>query len=92
MWYERSLPINQNRQKLHTDGTPGKSQFKEGVDADKITQDAWQNGTPKFDKNGKIIGKVKEYKDEVGTAGQKSVDTRFSRKHGVHGFPSNKSE
>ncbi len=77
---------------MHTDGTEGKSQFKDSVDADNVVQDAWQNGTPKFNKNGKLIGKVKQYKDKVGTQGQTSVDTRFSRKKGVHGFPSNKKE
>ena len=88
----KNPPINQNRQKLHTNGTEGKSQFKDSVDADNLVQDAWRNGTPKFNKNGKLIGKVKEYKDTVGTQGQTSVDTRFSRKHGVHGFPSKKKE
>jgi len=39
-----------------------------------------------------LIGKVKEYKDEVGTEGQKAVDVRFSTKKGIHGFPSNKKE
>jgi len=88
----KNPPINQDRQKLHTNGTEGKSQFKDNVDADNLVQDTWKNGTPKFNKNGEFIGKVKQYKDEVGTQGQKSVDTRFSRKKGVHGFPSNKSE
>lgn len=77
---------------MHTNGTEGKSQFKNRVDADNLVQDAWRNGTPKFNKNGKFIGKVKQYTNEVGTQGQTSVATRFSRKHGVHGFPSNKLE
>lgn len=89
---EKNPPINSNRQELHTNGVEGKSQFKDGVDASNLVLDAWRNGTPKFNKNGKLIGKVKQYRDEVGTQGQTSVDTRFSRKHGVHGFPSNKKE
>ncbi|MCW8127427.1 SpvB/TcaC N-terminal domain-containing protein [Microbulbifer halophilus] len=88
----KSPPINRARQRLHTGGTPGKSQFKEGVDVENVVKDAWRNGTPRFNKNGKLIGKVKQYNDQVGAEGQTSVDVRFSRKHGIHGFPSNKTE
>ena len=55
-------------------------------------KDAWLNGTPQFNKNGDLIEKVKEYKSTIGTDGQKSVDVRFSREKGIHGFPSNKKE
>jgi len=88
----KNPPINQNRQVLHTNGTPGKSQFRSDVNVDSIVNDAWRNGTPQFNQNGQFIGKVKQYNDPVGTQGQTSVDVRFSQKNGIHGFPSNKHE
>jgi RHS repeat-associated protein len=88
----KNPPINQSRQKLHTDGTKGKSQFKDGVDVDNIVEDAWRNGEPQFNSKGEFIGKVKQYDSEVGTQGQKSIDVRFNGSLGIHGFPSNKVE
>ncbi|NOT12100.1 MAG: hypothetical protein HOP23_09765 [Methylococcaceae bacterium] len=85
-------PINWHRQRIHTDGTQGKSQFKSNVDVEKVVEDAWRNGEPQFNSKGEFIGKVKQYNDEIGTQGQKSVDVRFSSEKGVHGFPSNKVE
>ena len=88
----KNPPINTNRQILHTDGTDGKSQFRQGTNVENVVHDTWQNGTPRFNSNGDLIGKLKTYKDTVGTEGQKTVDVRFSKKHGIHGFPSNKIE
>jgi RHS repeat-associated protein len=87
----KNPPINKDRQNLHANGVKG-SQFKEGVDVDNLVQDAWHTGTPEFNKNGKLIGKVKTYKNAVGEGGQKSVDVRFNRKKGIHGFASNKND
>jgi len=86
----KNPPINRPRQTLHTDGTAGKSQFKPGLDSDNLVKDAWLNGTPLFDKNGDLIGKLKEYSTTIGTLGEKSIDVRFSRRKGIHGFPSRK--
>ncbi|MDP1560253.1 MAG: polymorphic toxin-type HINT domain-containing protein, partial [Pirellulaceae bacterium] len=86
----KNPPINRPRQELHTNGTVGKSQFLQGLDADNLVQDAWLNGTPQFNQNRDLIGKIKEYTNAIGALGEKSIDVRFSRKKGIHGFPSRK--
>ncbi len=88
----KNPPINKSRQLLHTDGRAGKSQFKDNIDVDKLVEDAWHTGTPQFNTNGDFIGKVKKYKDALGQNGEKSIDVRFNRKKGIHGWPSNKVE
>jgi len=83
--------INWGRQALHMNGTPNKTQFKEGTNAaqvSKLVKDAWRNGVPYYGKGKGIIGKVKVYRDVVGPDGQKAIDVRFSRKNGIHSWPS----
>jgi hypothetical protein len=79
------------RQKLHTTGTPGKSQFKPGVDAESVTRTAWEQGKPVFDKKGKFLGKRFTFKDPVGTSpagyDQHSVFVHWSPTKGIHGVP-----
>ena len=86
-------PINKNRQRLHSNGRAGKSQFKQGLDVDHLVKDAWHTGKPVFDKNGRFIHKIKTYKVQVGALShQRSIKVSFSRKNGIHGWPSSTVE
>jgi hypothetical protein len=60
-------PINKGRQLLHTNGTPGKDQFYSHVDADNLTKQAWEMGTPYYDKNEKLRGKLFDFGFKIGT-------------------------
>ncbi|MCB1771490.1 MAG: hypothetical protein KDJ31_17610 [Candidatus Competibacteraceae bacterium] len=79
------------RQKLHTNGTLGKSQFKPGIDAESVTRTAWEQGTPVFDKNGKFLGKRFTFKHPIGTSpsghNQHSIFVHWSPTKGIHGVP-----
>jgi hypothetical protein len=86
-------PINEDRQKLHINGTFGKSQFLPHLDVDNIVMDTWKTGTSLFDDNGKFIGKIKTYAHRIGTLpGQNSVKVTFSREKGIHGWPTSRQE
>jgi hypothetical protein len=90
-WYDEiDPPINKHRQVLHTNGTPGKSQFQPDIDVEEIVHDAWANGKPVFNKNGEFINKVKEYPFQVGTVpGQNSIKVSYRNKPpSIHGWPS----
>lgn len=79
------------RQALHTNGTPGKSQFKPTVNAEHVTRTAWEQGVPVFDKNGQFLGKRFTFEKAVGTSpsgyDQHSVFVHWSPNHGIHGVP-----
>ncbi len=83
-------PIS-SRQKLHVDGTPGKSQFNPGVDVEGVVRTAWEGGTPVFDKNGKFLGKRFTFDTPIGTSPsghpQNSIFVHWSPNHGIHGVP-----
>ncbi len=87
----RHPPISP-RQRLHTDGTPGKSQFKPGVDANSVTRTAWEQGVPVFDRNGKFLGKRFTFQGKpIGTSpsghDQWSIFVHWSPTRGIHGVP-----
>ena len=83
------------RQKLHANGTPGKSQFKPGIDAEGATKMAWEQGTPVFDKNGKFLGKRFTFEKPVGTSptgyDQNTVFVHWSPTKGIHGVPTTRT-
>lgn len=86
----RNAPINERRQVLHENGTPGKSQWVPSVDSRELTQRAWAMGKPVF-RNNIMIGKKFAFDRAVGMVNGKptaTVQVRFSRRRGIHGFPS----
>ncbi|MBX9654210.1 hypothetical protein K2Y11_11380 [bacterium] len=89
----RNPPISP-RQKLHTDGTAGKSQFKPGIDVEGIVRLAWEAGRPIIDKNGRFIGKKYSFSAPVGTSpsgvDQYHVFVHWSEKSGIHGVPTSR--
>jgi hypothetical protein len=86
----RNPPIS-SRQKLHVDGTPGKSQFNPGIDVEGVVRTAWESGTPSFDKNGKFLGKRFTFDTPIGTSPsgnpQSSIFVHWSPNNGIHGVP-----
>ena len=80
-----------SRQRLHTNGTPGKSQFNQGLDVEGVVRTAWEGGIPVFDRNGKFIGKRFTFSKPVGTSPsghpQSSVMVHWSPNNGIHGVP-----
>jgi hypothetical protein len=86
----KSPPISP-RQRLHPDGTPGKSQFNPGIDADGVTRTAWEQGAAVFNSAGKFLGKGFTFKGPVGTSpsghAQSSVFVHWSPTRGIHGVP-----
>ncbi|MCP4458043.1 MAG: hypothetical protein GY816_08475 [Cytophagales bacterium] len=84
-------PINRARQQLHVDGTPGKSQFKQGINADDVTRTAWEQGVPEFNKHGQFLGKRFTFKKPIGISptghDQYSIFVHWSRTKGIHGVP-----
>ena len=81
---------------IHTNGTPGKSQFKPWVNAESVTRTAWEQGTPVFDKNGAFLGKRFTFNDPIGTSpggfDQNSVFVHWSPNDGIHGVPTTVAE
>ena len=90
----RDPPISP-RQRLHTDGTPGKSQFNPNVNADDITRTAWEQGKPVFNQNNQFIGKRFTFDDPIGISPsghpQNTVFVHWSPKKGIHGVPTTRS-
>jgi hypothetical protein len=86
----RNPPISP-RQAAHTNGTPGASQFKPGIDVEGVVRQAWEAGTPIFDKHGNFIGKKFTFKKPVGTSpsgyDQCTVKVHWSENNGIHGVP-----
>jgi hypothetical protein len=84
----KNPPINRGRQDLHTNGTPGKTQFDPKYNADDLTRQAWEMGD--VNKTINHAGKRYTFDHPIGTYNGRpayTVDVRFSSKSGIHGFP-----